>query len=304
MIKGNKAAHQYLIVIAGGPAGDGIMYHYVFPFFKKLEKNYKVVYYDQRGSGNAKGKPKIGSFNINQHAVDLNKIILALKEQDVHASIYLVGYSYGGSIALQFLKNREFKNQIEGAIMIAGAFDRKLRNQYQQKLTIEFLERWVNEGYIESYDYLTSEFSCPPDLINCKQDSLETIKKVNKRFKQIDKASKFPINLTSIKNLLHYGLFAPGNPFRSAKNEAKNAGYSQQEFDSLILTNDLHISTPLLLVTGRLDTNVPYYDAQHLYNMLELKNENKKLLILERSGHLPMFTEPECMIEAIKTFLR
>lgn len=303
MVKGNKTSHQYLIVIAGGPAGDGIIYHYVFPFFKKLEKEYKVVYYDQRGSGNAKGEPPINSLNLDQHSIDLYKIISSIKSKDDQASIYIVGYSYGGSIALQYLKNRQSESQVEGTIMIAGAFDRKLRSQYQQQLTIEFLEQWVDEGYIESYDYLTSEFSCPPNLKSCKQDSVETMKKVNKRFKKIDKASKFPINLVSIKNLLHYALFAPGSPFRSAKNEAKNAGYFQPEFDSLMLINNLEITSPMLLIAGRLDTNVPYYDAQHLYDELKLPNESKKLLILEHSGHLPMFTEPKLMIEAIRKFI-
>ncbi len=304
MKKGNKDSHNYLVVIAGGPAGDGILYHYVFPFFKQLEKDYQVVYYDQRGSGNAKGEPAVSSFNLNQHTIDLDKIILSVKNQDDQAKVFLVGYSYGGSIALKYLKKEPFKTHINGAIMISGAFDRKLQAEYQQELTLEFLQEWVDEGYIDSYDYLTSEFTCPPTVQNCTRDSIATVKKVNKRFKKIAKASKFPINLTSVKNLLHYGLFAPGSPFRSTRNEAKNASYFQPEFDSLMLSNNLKITTPLLLIAGRLDTNVPYYDAKEVLSKIDTTQQEAKLLILENSGHLPMFTEPELMQEAIQRFVK
>lgn len=186
MIKGNKVSHNYLIVIAGGPAGDGIMYHYVFPFFKKLEKNYKVVYYDQRGSGNAKGEPNVNTFTIAQHAKDVSKVISSIKNDNSEAKVYLIGYSYGGSIALQFLSDESLSKQVEGAAMISGAFDRKLQAQYQQKLTIEFLQDWVNEGYINSYDYLTTQFICPPSSPSCQQDSIETIKSLSPSLKPLE----------------------------------------------------------------------------------------------------------------------
>ena len=145
---------------------------------------------------------------------------------------------------------------------------------------------------------------CPPDKPDCRLDSITTLKKVNKRFKKIAKASKFPINPVSIKNLLHYSLFAPGNPFRSARNEAKHATYFQAEFDKLILSNDTKISTPILLMAGLLDTNVPYYDAKHIFNQLDPTIQNNRLLFLEKSGHLPMFTEPDLMIDAIGRFIQ
>ncbi len=304
MKKGKIDSNNYLIIIAGGPAGDGIMYHYVFPFFKKLEKEYKVVYYDQRGSGNSKGSPAISTYNLQQHAVDLNKIVLGIRSEDKNAKIYLVGYSYGGSIAMKYLGSREFDRNVNGVIMISGAFDRKLQSQYQKKITIEFLEQWVDEGYINSYEYLVTGFACQPNMDNCRNDSIETVKKVNKRFKKIGKASKYPVNLVTIKNLLNYALFAPGNPFRSARSEARNATYFQAEFDSLSLKNDLKISCPILLMTGRLDTNVPYYDSEKLFSQVDTTIQNKELLILEKSGHLPMFTEPDLMTEAIRRFIK
>jgi pimeloyl-ACP methyl ester carboxylesterase len=304
MIKGKTDSKNYLIIIAGGPAGDGIMYHYVFPFFKKLEKEYKIVYYDQRGSGNAKGSPTTSTYNLQQHAIDLNKIVLGIRREDDNAKIYLVGYSYGGSIAMKYLGSREFDGNVSGFIMVSGAFDRKLQSQYQKKLTIEFLEQWVDEGYINSYEYLVTGFVCQPNMDNCRKDSIETVKKVNKRFKKIGKASKYPVNVITIKNLLNYALFAPGSPIRSARNEAQNATYFQAEFDSLSVNNELKISSPILLMTGSLDTNVPYYDSEKLFSQVDTTVQNRELLILEKSGHLPMFTEPDLMTEAVRRFIK
>lgn len=124
------------------------------------------------------------------------------------------------------------------------------------------LNQWVEEGYINSFDCLTTGFSCPPDVPDCYRDSIETVERVKKRFKKVAKASKFPVTPNSIKNLLKYALFAPGNPIRSARNEARHATYFQAEFDSLMVSDGLDISIPVLLMAGRLDTNVPYYDAE------------------------------------------
>lgn len=119
MTEGNKESNKYLIVIAGGPDGDGIMYHYVFPFFKKLERSYQMVYYDQRGSGNAKGSPLKSTFNLAQHAIDLDKIIDKIRVTNAKASIYLIGYSYGASIGLHYINKKEPDGAIDGVIMIS-----------------------------------------------------------------------------------------------------------------------------------------------------------------------------------------
>ncbi|MCB0667124.1 MAG: alpha/beta hydrolase, partial [Saprospiraceae bacterium] len=63
------------------------------------------------------------------------------------------------------------------------------------------------------------------------------------------------------------------------------------------------IKTPILLVNGRFDTNVPFFEAQEIFDKIGTPVHQKKILILEQSGHLPFSTEPEVLAHAILEFM-
>jgi pimeloyl-ACP methyl ester carboxylesterase len=58
-----------------------------------------------------------------------------------------------------------------------------------------------------------------------------------------------------------------------------------------------------LILNGRYDTNVPFFEAEKVYENIGTPIVNKSLIILEKSGHLPFFTEPELLAESIIAFI-
>ena len=93
-IRGIKS-DTVIIVIHGGPGGN----NYVFEETagKLLEQYYTVLYYDQRGCGLSERPTDELDYKLPTLVDDLHKIIQRLK----YEKIYLLGYSFGGQLALE-----------------------------------------------------------------------------------------------------------------------------------------------------------------------------------------------------------
>ncbi len=81
-----------LVLINGGPGGT---HHYFHPWFSRLKKNARVVYYDQRGCGLSDFEPGDMGYSVEQAADDLEAIRRALGFD----KWVVLGYSYGGFLA-------------------------------------------------------------------------------------------------------------------------------------------------------------------------------------------------------------
>jgi len=86
---------QVVIVLHGGPGND---YRYLLPL-KGLSDEYKVVFYDQRGSGLSERVPA-SDINLNIFLEDLNSIV---EHYSRDQKVYLIGHSWGGMLASAFI---------------------------------------------------------------------------------------------------------------------------------------------------------------------------------------------------------
>ena len=306
-VGGNKTSGTFLLLLPGGPAGDGLVYQKVFPFFREeLEKQYAVVYYDQRGAGNCQGSYDPATLNLDQLSRDLSAIITAIQEEYPTPRIYLLAYSYGGALGITHLLKPDNRKAISGMISIAGAFDRKEQSRQQVKLIEYYLNEWEKAGRIQNLDLIRDGASCEdqPDLAACRRDSLALRRNIDELFGEVERYNQFKFSGAALSRLLDFALFSPSNPIFSGRNEALHGKYYQPEFDSLQLSDRAsEIPTPMLLINGRWDTNVPFFTAQTMYDRIGTDPTQKQLLILEESGHLPMLTEPKELSRAIVQFI-
>ena len=307
-ISGKKSSSNYLIILAGGPSGDGLIYQDAFPLFKKeLEDDYQVVYYDQRGAGNCQGQYDTTTLNLQQLAEDLEKIVLSIHDQNRKAKIFLLGYSYGAAIGATFLQDLNKAQMVNGFISIAGAFDRVKQMKYQEQLIESWLQAWVKEGFISDYEALKTGFKCS-DLKNpiaCRRDSTELVEKTKARFDEVEKYNSFGVDAAKAGRLLGYVFFSQSNPINSGLAEGQNGIYFQKEFDQLLLSPKADkIVTPSLFLHGRYDTNAPYMDALLMYDLLGTIDGEREFVFLEKSGHMAFFTEPEKLKKNISDFIR
>ncbi|PHN02527.1 alpha/beta fold hydrolase [Flavilitoribacter nigricans] len=307
-VSGKAASEKYIILLPGGPSGDGLIYSTVFPVFRKqIEPHYKMVYYDQRGAGNCQGVYDSSSLHLQQLGEDLDKLVRTIKSRDSTARVFLLGYSYGGTLGLHYLLEPEHQKHIDGFISIAGAFDRKQQAENQQKLTEFLLDKWVQDGAIDNYEAMKAGYDCgqAPDIAKCKMDSIATVQWVTDKFAEVQQYNRFKLSGKAALRLLRYTFFSPGNPIQSGIAEGQNGRYFQQEFNEQMLSGQVaEIRVPILLLNGRYDTNVPFFEAEAVYGNIGTPVHKKKMIILEASGHLPMITEPDQLAESVIAFVK
>ncbi|MCB0638538.1 MAG: alpha/beta hydrolase [Lewinella sp.] len=306
-VAGPPDSRDILILLPGGPAGDGQSYRRVFPFFREqLEPKLRVVYYDQRGAGNCQGVYDTSSLHLAQLAEDLDRLVDVLRRENAGARIFLLGYSYGGALGLTYLLDPNRQAKITGFIGLSGAYDRQRQMEYQDQLVDYLLAQWTAAGELPPLDLLQPDFHCAEqaDPGQCQRDSLQIMAEVTQRFTKIGRLNQFPFTMASVGRLLGLAFCSPTNPLTSGRNEVLHGRYFQPEFDQLLLTDRagaLHL--PVLLLAGRYDTNVPFFDAEHLFAQLGTPAEERQLHFLEQSGHLPMITAPEEVARAILGFV-
>jgi pimeloyl-ACP methyl ester carboxylesterase len=207
---------------------------------------------------------------------------------------------------MTYLKNNDHQQKIAGFISISGAFDRQKQEQNRQLLIEYLLEKWVNEGEIGSYEAMKTGYHCgnASDIAKCREDSVKTVDQVQAKLEEVADYNQFKLTPAAAGRLLGYTFFSQSNPLQSGINEGQNGKYFQEEFDRQLLSEQAeNIKIPVLLINGRYDTNVPFFEAEAVYDKLGTPPEKKAIAILEKSGHLPMITEPEALSEMIIRFV-
>lgn len=85
-----------VVFVHGGP---GIPHHYLKPILDKI-KDRSVIFYDQIGCGDSSEPSDINAYSIDLAVDDLQRLIEHLNLLQFH----LVGHSYGGIIAFEYVK--------------------------------------------------------------------------------------------------------------------------------------------------------------------------------------------------------
>ena len=101
-----------IIVVHGGP---GLDYEYLKPL-KALSKDYRVIFYDQRGTGLS---PRVGKPypTVEQSVEDLHSIAEHFSNG---GKVKLIGHSWGGALAVAYLS--KYPTTVSQAVIVEPAF--------------------------------------------------------------------------------------------------------------------------------------------------------------------------------------
>ena len=121
-ICGNINSDVAIVFVHGGPGGTA-QTERSNVYWKEIEKYYKVVYWDQRGSGITQGNVKSSEMTIEQFSEDLDNIVDFTKQIGKANSIFLHGISWGGGLSTYYLLDTNHQNKLKGAIIEAPAYD-------------------------------------------------------------------------------------------------------------------------------------------------------------------------------------
>lgn len=122
-VAGKESADAALIMTHGGPGGSSQVFR-LNAGVKDLEKDYKIIYWDQRGSGMTQGNPDKSSITIEQYAKDLDAIVEFTKQVINSKSVFLLGHSWGGGLTAYYLtEDPSRQDKLNGYINVCGAYN-------------------------------------------------------------------------------------------------------------------------------------------------------------------------------------
>lgn len=295
-IYGNGSEKVFLIILHGGPGGNGLQYR-VNTIRTEIEKNNAVVYFDQRGSGSSQGNYAENDLSINIMAEDvlaLAKVIKAKYGED--SKLFLMGHSWGGTLGpATLLKNQEM---FAGWIDVDGAHDPKGLYENYKIVLKEIADNQITLG--NSIDYWHSVLKL---VVNTRAFSLDN-------FYALNRTANGVAQILAKDGIINESKADFGNDTPSENESIVNwnkvkVGQILDERglnENVSFTNRLsEIRIPSIVLWGRHDVVVPTLYALEAFN--NLGSCYKEVFIFEKSAHNPMYTEPDLFAKKVIEFI-
>ena len=256
-----------LLVLHGGP---GAHHDYLLPQLLRLAERYDCLFYDQRGGGRSRhdNLPAVG---WREHVHDLARVADELMPG---APLHLVGYSWGGLLALLYALHA---SDVEGARAAAsltlidpapvarayretfeGEFARRQQGEAVQRLRAELAASGLRERDPEAYRQRAFELSVAGYFA--------------------DPAASHDLT-----------------PFRVMGRIQQSVWESLGDFDLVPALGA--ISCPTLVVHARQDP-IPLASSEAAAAAIP----KARLVVLEDSGHVPYVEQPDALFGAIGAF--
>lgn len=298
-VYGNGASKVFILIVHGGPGGNGLDYR-LGKAAEELEKNYAVVYTDQRHQGNSQDHFKEKDFTTDAMVEDIHYLIRVLKERygnDI--SLFMLGHSWGGTLGTAYLIKEDYQHDLKGWIEMDGAHDFPLMLQEQIKMILEIGNAENNLGrnsdkwepiltYVNGVDTNNISFN---DMLILNQYAHEIENLIT------------AINPPEVDvKFLDYYFTSPHNPLAAALNSRQIPTSFLEELQFTSYTDKLNLITiPTLIQAGKFDFVVPPAVAYSAFS--HIGSTEKSIHIYTHSGHTPMINEPDLFSSDIITFI-
>lgn len=145
LVRGALDSGTVIIYCHGGP-GSTAQYMHRFSFFRRLEAEYGVVYWDQRCSGVSQGNPDPDSFTLQDFTEDLDLVIETVEARYGPASIFLYGTSWGGTLIPAYLRDSARQAKVKGMIIEDGNHNMPLLLRLSSDIVVDYAARMVEAG--------------------------------------------------------------------------------------------------------------------------------------------------------------
>lgn len=303
-IYGNASEKVFLIILHGGPGGNGLSYR-SGTIKSEIEKTCAVVYYDQRGSGMSQGKYSEDGISIEIMAEDVLALVKVIQHKyGDDSKFFLMGHSWGGTLGTAVLLKSQ--NVFKGWIEIGGAHDssgvffeypKNFRRVANEQIALEnnvtYWEAVKNKiDGLNTDTYSDDDFYTMNKEASKAEEKLEDDRLINKTRSKIQ--GEFVIN-TFFKNNV---LTVAWNANKTQSILVRDQGI----FKDLSFKDRLdEITIPSLVLWGKYDMVVPPKFAQDAFD--GLGSTSKKLVIFQNSGHTIMNHEPDLFADEVIDFI-
>ena len=293
IIRGADSTKPVMLFLHGGPGSPEIAF--MKHFNTDIEKDFVMVYWEQRGAGKSWSKDiPVESMNMQQFISDTRELSEYLSERFKQDRIYIMGHSWGSLLGI--LTAREHPELFRAYFGIGQVADQFRGEQ------IGF--EWAKEEARERNDEKAAEALaglCFPDLNASGKEWIDYMTKqriyVNKfgggttrdirgmwpLVKMVFKAREYTIG--DKLNFMNGGMFSMEHMW----NEVIQTNLFN-EIDSM--------QVPVYIFHGKYDYTTPYSVAKDFYN--QLKAPEKGFFTFENSAHSPVMEEVEKFNSIVK----
>ncbi|MFS4467508.1 alpha/beta fold hydrolase [Maribacter sp. 2210JD10-5] len=303
-IYGNASEKVFLILLHGGPGGEGLGYR-SGTIKSEIEKECAVVYYDQRGSGMSQGRYSEDGISIEIMTEDVLALVKVIQNKyGDDSKFFLMGHSWGGTLGTSvMLKNQDiFKGWIEvgsanDAKNIYFEYPKNFRRVADEQIALgNNVSYW--EGVQRKIDGLNTDVYSDDDFYTMNKEAVKAQEKLS------DDGFVNRLN-SKIQGQAVINTFFRNNILTVAWNGKITQSIlvrDQGIFESLSFADRLsEITIPSLTIWGKYDMVVPIKFAQETFG--NLGSASKELVIFEKSAHSPMYTEPDLFAEEVIDFI-
>jgi pimeloyl-ACP methyl ester carboxylesterase len=299
LVQGNTASKIFILFIHGGPGVSSYFYDTKY-ISQHIGDKYATVYWDQRNAGASQGTSNGGNLHLDQMVEDLKKVIEVLKfryGQDM--SLFLLGHSFGGLLAADFITRPGYQNLIKGYIDVDGSHNYPLNDTLtRQALLTEgnyqiSQERNIN-NWVPIINYCTShkgnfslEESQQLETYSIQAENyIDSIKHLNVVSLVLKYAIPAEIPLTAV--LCNF-LYSEDSNF--------NKELAVTQFSA-----SLNIVTiPVLVLWGKYDFTCPMALGKDFYN--RIGSIDKSMFISPISGHNMIFQDKKFFCDNVNEFV-
>jgi len=278
-VGGNVDSKKFLVIIHGGPGGNAIIYRDEY-VKSVVEKEFAVVYWDQRFAGNTQGNG--GNSDISAYRQDIKNLLLLLKAKyGSENEFYLFAHSWGGFLAPYFLVDGDNQNMVKGWIQIGGAHNYRMNDSLTREMLLYYGDIEIKAGRnIEKWEEIVEW---------CKANGFE------------GRRNTFKLNSFAhqAENLM-WLLYLPIDIEYDSRQEAMFSNLSNIAISYLRKvdipthktpnSDNLHkIKLPTLLLWGKYDFVCPPGLADDIIS--NIGSTDVSYLLYPNSGHSPMINE-------------
>lgn len=291
-VKGNVESGIFLLTVHGGPGASGHEFA-VTRSFKELEKDYAVVYWDQRFSGLSQGDPKNATLSIDQFVEDVDVVVDFVRKQYNHPKLFMLGHSWGGGLSAAWLGRNNNQQKVQGWIDVDGSVFDSLEVQVVKKWTLEQVPAKIAEGKdLKFWQYVVDWYKTNPNPVYSDKEPYIFAAALDTSFNAAALADSNQIDYAKLL-------------FRSPYSLAYFTNNVQAQFaDGLDFRPELRqITIPALVVWGKNDPTLPVELADFALKSLGTSAGQKTKVLIEKCGHSPHYEQPTRFTMVLRAFV-
>ena len=298
-VRGESDRNPILLFLHGGPGAPVSCVSYCYQ--RPLERSLTVVNWDQRGSGRTYYEnADCSRITIDTLVTDLEELIGLLRDKLPGRKIYLLGFSFGTAIALNYLSRHP--EGVDAYISVGQCVDMKKGLDVNIERVLSSGKKGARFDDVNMHRLLDRIYACTEGT------AIGGIK----NYMRLQRLFSGSISLGNEKSIAGYFIMGSVSPFLGARDlrwklkqcldtkgyftvESELMKYLFLEFDAFRLVKDFRI--PVCFLSGEGDYTTPVSLVKEYARTVTAPN--KRMLTVKRAGHSPMFDRPEAFVAAM-----